>query len=94
MGHVAKSALVVLFAFTSNLFAQRDLATLVGTVTEAQGAAVPGAKVVITEDATGLVYESIAGSADEYTGVALKPGTYRIEVSAPGFKKRIRVVCS
>ena len=78
------------FTLASSLFAQRDLATLVGTVTDAQGAAVPGAKVVITEDATGLVYESTSGGGGEYTRVALKPGTYRIEVSATGFKKGIR----
>ena len=90
MRQVARTALFLFFTLAASLFAQRDLATLVGTVTDAQGAAVPGAKVVITEDATGLVYEITAGGGGEYTRVALKPGTYRIEVSAPGFKKGIR----
>ena len=44
----------------------------------------------MTEDATGLVYESTTGAGGEYIRVALKPGTYRIEVSATGFKKGIR----
>ena len=90
MRHVIRTALLLLFTFASSLFAQRDLATLVGTVTDPQGAAVPGAKVSLVEDATGLQYEATVGAAGEYTRVALKPGTYRIEVSAPGFKKAVR----
>ena len=38
------------------LFAQRDLATITGTVTDSSGAVVPNAKVVITEQGTGQVY--------------------------------------
>ena len=90
MRQVARTAVLFLFTLATSLFAQRDLATLVGTVTDPQGAAVSGAKVLITEDATGLTYESTAGSGGEYTRVALKPGIYRIEVSAPGFKKASR----
>ncbi|MCU1257968.1 MAG: hypothetical protein JWO80_853, partial [Bryobacterales bacterium] len=33
-------------------FAQRDLGTITGTVTDPQGGGVPNAKVTITEDAT------------------------------------------
>ena len=42
--------------FSNIAVAQRDLGTITGTITDAQGAAVPNAKVTILEDATGLTY--------------------------------------
>ncbi len=88
MRHVARfKAVVVGLFFAASLFAQRDLATLTGTVTDAQGGAVGNAKVTITEDATGLKYETQTSSGGEYTRPALKPGTYSVEVEAPGFKR-------
>ena len=39
------------------VWAQRDLGTIVGTVTDPQGGVVPNAKVTIAEDATGLKYD-------------------------------------
>jgi len=78
---------VVFFAATSGIFAQRDLGTLVGTVTDSSGGVVVGARVVITEAATGLVYEMQTNNAGEFVRPALKPSTYSITVSAAGFKK-------
>lgn len=68
-------------------FAQRDLGTITGTVTDPQGAGVPNAKVTISEDATGLKYDVQTGTNGEYSRVALKPGTYTVEVEAAGFMK-------
>ncbi len=72
------------------LFAQRDLATILGTVTDPQGAVVPNAKVIITEDATGVSYEVIADNNGEYIRPLLKPGVYTVSVEATGFKKGIQ----
>ncbi len=76
-----------LFLVSSAAFAQRDLGTLTGTVTDPQGAAVPNANVTITEDATGLTYQSKTDSSGNYNRAALKPSTYSVEVAAPGFQK-------
>ena len=67
-------------------FAQRDLATLVGTVTDASGGVVPNAKVTITEVGTGQVYSLLTGAGGEFVRPALKPSTYTVAVSAPGFR--------
>ena len=56
-------------------FAQRDLGTIVGTVLDAQGAAIPDVKLTITEDATGLSYTTMSSGTGEFTRPALKPGT-------------------
>ncbi len=68
-------------------YAQRDLGTLVGTVTDSSGGVVPNAVVKITETATGLVYETVTNGSGEFVRPALKPSTYNVSVTAPGFKK-------
>ncbi len=69
------------------LFAQRDLGTITGTVTDPQGGAVANARIVITEDATGLTYEAATDASGTYSRPLLKPGTYSVAVEAPGFRK-------
>jgi hypothetical protein len=67
-------------------FAQRDLSTLAGTITDSSGGVVANAKVTISDIATGEVYVMTANNLGEFVRPALKPGTYNISVSAPGFK--------
>src|SRR5690242_11463419 len=80
--------LTVLIVLCSSIaFAQRDLGTITGTITDPQGAAVPGAKVTITEDATSLSYIVETSGSGEFIRPALKPGTYTITAEAPGFRR-------
>ena len=66
MRTVAALRLVLMTSlFSLCLFAQRDLATLVGTVSDPAGAAVPNAKITISEDSTGLKYEVTSGNGGE-----------------------------
>ncbi len=82
----SKFALAALL-LASSAFAQRDLGTILGTITDAQGAVITGAKVTISEDATGQRYQVETNDAGEYIRPLLKPGTYSVEAEAPGFKK-------
>ena len=82
--------LLPIFLLATGAFAQRDLATLVGTVSDPAGAGIPSAKVTITEDATGLKYDVVTSGGGEYARPALKPGIYSVTVEAPGFKKSTR----
>src|SRR5438874_550749 len=77
--------LAVICAFAA--FAQRDLGTLVGTVTDASGGVVANAKVTVTETETGQVYSLTTNSGGDFVRPALKPSTYVIGVSAPGFRR-------
>ena len=67
-------------------FAQRDLATLAGTITDSSGGVVANAKVTITESSTGQVYNTLTNSVGEFVRPALKPSTYNVSVTAPGFR--------
>ena len=56
----AKRVLPLLLITTTALFAQSERATISGTVTDASGAAVPGARVTITNAATNQISNSSA----------------------------------
>lgn len=84
---LAGALVCFLLFFTSALYAQRDLGTLTGTITDASGAAIPNAKISLVEDATGLTYDAVSGESGSFTRPALKPGTYTITVEASGFQK-------
>jgi Carboxypeptidase regulatory-like domain/TonB dependent receptor len=61
--------------------------SLVGTVTDASGAVVPGATVAAVQDATKVVYKGQTSSAGDYALPYVSVGTYTISVEAPGFQK-------
>ena len=82
--------LVVLLCAAMPALAQRDMGTVLGTVTDATGAIVPGATVTIIEEATGITNVVQTDPAGNYIRPLLKPGGYRVEVEAPGFKKAIQ----
>src|SRR5215813_12139265 len=77
---------VLFLSGASALFAQRDLATLVGTVTDPSGGVVANAKVTITEVGTGQVYTLVTTGTGDFVRPALKPSIYAVTVSAPGFR--------
>ncbi|MGH9794481.1 MAG: carboxypeptidase regulatory-like domain-containing protein, partial [Candidatus Acidiferrales bacterium] len=70
-------------------FAQVSTSRIVGTVTDASGAVVPGAKVIATNEATGITYETTTTESGAYSFTALQVGNYSITVEATGFKKWI-----
>jgi Carboxypeptidase regulatory-like domain len=78
---------ISMFLICTVAFAQRDLGTITGTITDAQGAAVPNAKLTLSEDATGVSYNIQSNDTGSFTRPALKAGIYTITVEAPGFQK-------
>jgi hypothetical protein len=67
----------------------QSTATVQGTVTDQQGAVVPDAKVVVSNQATGIERTVQTDSEGNYQVAALPAGTYRIEVEAHGFQKQV-----
>src|SRR5438270_11767768 len=71
------------------LRAQVAGATLSGTITDAQGGAVVGAKVFARNGATGVTTDSTTNSSGFYTIVNLNPANYDVSVSAMGFRTAV-----
>src|SRR5579863_9888842 len=67
-------------------FGQDTNASLGGTVTDPSGAAIPGAKLSLTNQATGFQSNFVSDATGAYNFNNLTPGKYRLEVAAPGFK--------
>src|SRR5271154_2915822 len=62
-------------------------ASIEGTVTDKSGAVVSGAKVAVTDQATGVGRNTVTSSAGFYRVSGLTPGTYTVAVEAGSFKK-------
>jgi hypothetical protein len=63
-----------------------NLGTIRGTVTDANGALIPNAAVQVTDQTTGISRDLTTDSEGNYEAAALKPGTYKVMVTAMGFK--------
>src|SRR3954470_22227657 len=72
------------------LMAQIERGNITGVVTDPTGAAIASAELsVINRDTNGAT-KLITNSAGEYNAPSLQPGSYRIEITAPGFKHFVR----
>jgi len=82
--------LVLLTAYLapSSALAQ-SAATLYGQVSDVSGAAVPAAKVKVSNVATGVNANTTSDASGNYSFPDLAPATYTITVDAPGFKTEI-----
>lgn len=62
-----------------------DLGTIRGTVTDMTGGVVPNAKVKVTDVDTNISRDADTNGSGGYEISGLRPGNYRVTVSAPGF---------
>src|SRR5690348_2072305 len=83
----------VLFVFVlvaaGSLAAQTFRGTILGTVTDASGAVVSGAKVTVKNVATGLERTTQTSADGSYTLPELPIGTYSVTVTQSGFQTSI-----
>src|SRR5205814_1730626 len=82
-------AVILGFAFAGRVAAQSRAAEITGTVTDSSGAVVPGARVSLTNVATGARTDLTTTAAGLYYA-RLNPGTYRIVVERQGFKDHLQ----
>ena len=74
---------------TSSALAQLTTADILGTVTDASGAVVPGAAVVLTNTGTNETRTAATNASGEYTFSLLPVGHYSVSVKAAGFEASI-----
>jgi hypothetical protein len=70
-----------------NLFAQSDNAQISGFIKDPQGSVVPGATIVIKNEASNFERTAKTNDSGYYVISALPPGFYTVTVEAGGFKK-------
>jgi hypothetical protein len=70
----------------SRASAQAVFGSIIGTVTDSQGAAVVGAKVTVTSVKKSFAYDTTTNESGNYSVTHLIPDQYSIRVEAQGFK--------
>jgi hypothetical protein len=70
------------------LYGQVERASIVGTVTDTSGGAMPGVQVEVTNEATNTTTRLVTDSAGSYTAVNLIPGSYTVGASLQGFQPK------
>jgi Carboxypeptidase regulatory-like domain/TonB-dependent Receptor Plug Domain len=71
------------------LNAQASLSSISGTVADATGAVIPGAKVTISNQGTGVSHEKTTNSSGFYSVEGLEDGQYTIDVTKSGFQESV-----
>src|ERR1700722_257959 len=89
----AASLIVALFlCCVSTVWAQISLGagSIVGTVLDASGAAVPRAEISVKNTETGLLRSAVTDGSGRYTVLSLLAGQYEVQATAAGFKSVVR----
>ncbi len=77
--------LLCILSTAAPLFGQSATTSLRGTIKDPSGALVPGAKITITDPASGTSISRVADSAGSYLFAQIAPAKYTILVTASGF---------
>lgn len=86
----AISLLIASLALAGLAYGQAVSGSLVGTVTDASGASVPGAKVTLTATGTNISRTMVTNESGNYSFPNVEPGTYRVTVELKGFRTAIK----
>jgi outer membrane receptor protein involved in Fe transport len=84
------SLLLVVFGFTTFVSAQTINGTIVGTITDPQGAVVPGANVTISNNDTGFNRQVVTDEDGRYRVAGLPIGAYTVRIEKSGFSPIVR----
>jgi len=78
--------LLVVFALVTTSFAQVQTGRLEGTVTDAQGAAVPSAQVKVVNGQNGQTFNVVTDEKGYWSLPSMSSATYKVSVTSQGFK--------
>jgi hypothetical protein len=71
---------------SGRLYAQQGTADIAGRVLDEQGAALPGAAILITNEASGVYRETVSGAEGSFRVSQIVPGRYRVSATLTGFR--------
>ncbi len=86
MSHRPLAALCAAMLLSTVLLGQSERGTITGTVQDASGAVVPGAKITLTNTLTGVTMALPSNAEGEYTVPQLPVGEYSVKVEKEGFR--------
>lgn len=94
MRKMMASVFVATFALLvqATAFGQAVYGTIVGTATDPQGAAVAGARVIITDTQRQVSVSTVTNQDGNFTQRALIAGTYTVRIEAAGFKAAVQTI--
>jgi carboxypeptidase family protein len=78
---------VVMLLLSGTLFGQAYFGTVTGELTDATGAVVQGAKVVLTDQQKGFTFNTTSDTSGRYLFRSISPGVYKVSAEAKGFDK-------
>ncbi len=81
-----KSSIAFLIVCSAFLAQAQSTGGIQGTIADSSGSAIPSASIIVTNTATGQTQSLKSDSAGLYAASSLQPGSYRIEVAAPGMQ--------
>ena len=79
--------LVIVLMLPAAVFGQAYFGTVSGELTDATGAVVQGAKVVLTDQQKGFMFYTTSDSSGRYLFRSIPPGLYIVSVEVQGFGK-------
>ncbi|NYF81325.1 TonB-dependent receptor [Granulicella arctica] len=89
--YAARTVFALLLALGSTFtVAQTNSATLTGAVVDQTRAVIPHAKIIITNEASGVNRSTIADDRGQFSIIGISVGTYDLTISVPGFKDLVR----
>ena len=80
-------ALLMILTISGLIFAQDYRGKVQGTIADDTGASIPGVKVILHNDKTGVEVSTQANDDAHYIFNFVEPGTYSVRTEHPGFKK-------
>jgi hypothetical protein len=85
--HWLCSALVVLVGLSIAAFGQTTSGSISGSVSDAQGAVIPGASVTAAEESRKFTLNTNSDETGRFVFAQVPPGTYTISIELAGFKR-------
>jgi hypothetical protein len=85
--HVVLVAAIVLLVSSVRVSGQATWGAIAGFVTDQSGAAVPQAKITVTNEKTGVSTDALTDAGGLYNVTHLEPGVYAVSVEAKGFRR-------
>ncbi|HKY45879.1 MAG TPA: carboxypeptidase regulatory-like domain-containing protein, partial [Pyrinomonadaceae bacterium] len=86
IGGLSLASFLVSILLATTAYAQSGSSTVQGTVKDPQGNLVSGATVTLTDPAKNFSRTQQTNADGAYVFTAIPPGTYKLDVTAPGFK--------